>query len=211
MTGWTPNKGLPYPDDYAAVADVPKDMQALAEATDAALVAQDQNVANAAPIGTVVMYAAATAPDGWHLCNGTAHGSAELQAILGSPNTPDLRGLFITGAGGSYAVGATGGANSVTLTGAQSGEKGHNHTSVSGGNHQHNSPPGYSFMLTDPDGNVSAQNNSGGVSKPTGWVANTMAAGSHSHTIHSVGASSATQSHENRPPYYALTYIIRKG
>ena len=84
MTGYTPNKGLPYPDDYNAPANVPEDIEALAQATDSVLVEQDGVVNNAAPTGTVVMFASCTAPEGWHLCNGTAHGSSALQALLGS-------------------------------------------------------------------------------------------------------------------------------
>lgn len=40
------------------------------------------------PIGTIVMYGGTVAPAGWHLCNGTAHGSTALQAVIGSANTP---------------------------------------------------------------------------------------------------------------------------
>lgn len=47
--------------------------------------------------------AIADIPDGWQLCDGTN-------------GTPDLRNLFIVGAGDDYAVGATGGADEVTLT-----------------------------------------------------------------------------------------------
>ena len=49
MTGYTPNKMLPFPDDYNAPANVPEDIEALAQATDAAMVAQDSVVNNAAP------------------------------------------------------------------------------------------------------------------------------------------------------------------
>jgi len=39
-----------------------------------------------------------TIPSGWHLCNGTM-------------GTPDLRNVFVPGAGGIYNPGATGGVN----------------------------------------------------------------------------------------------------
>jgi hypothetical protein len=50
--------------------------------------------------GAVIEYTGAVTniPAGWALCDGTN-------------GTPDLRGLFIVGAGGTYAVGATGGSN----------------------------------------------------------------------------------------------------
>jgi microcystin-dependent protein len=241
MTGYTPGKGLPFPNDYNDPADVPADMEALAQAVDAAMVAQDTTVANAAPVGAVTMYAGPVAPDGWHLCNGTAHGSAALQAVLGSPNTPDLRSKFIVGAGSTYAVGATGGLDAVTLTAAQSGEKGHSHLASSGNNsashshtitvnaggaHTHPAPGGYDFLLTARGGWPAGSNTGGSVQRPNGYISIVDSAGSHAHsassgaastshahevTVAVVAASNAVASHENRPPYYALTYIIRKG
>jgi microcystin-dependent protein len=202
-------------------------------------------VALAAPIGAVLMYMSATAPEGWHLCNGTAHGSAALQAILGSPNTPDLRDRFIVGAGSAYTIGNTGGADLVTLTAAQSGLVAHTHGvtvnsgnathshGVSGsaaavGNHTHPAPAGYNFLLTNPGGWANGSNSTGGVQRPSGYSAGSDGGGAHSHSVsgsadtqnaahaHSASAASnaaagATASHENRPPYYALTYIIRKA
>jgi microcystin-dependent protein len=245
MTGYTPGKGLPFPNDYNDPADVPADMEALAQAVDAAMVAQDATVANAAPVGSMIMYGGNTAPEGWHLCNGTAHGSAALQAVIGSPNTPDLRSRFIVGAGTDYAVGATGGLDAVTLTSAQSGVPAHSHTitvnngnathshsvtgsTSNGGNHSHPSPSGYAFLLTNAGGWPAGSNSGGGVQRPSGYFGYTEAAGTHTHTVtgsaatqnaahaHSASAANnaaanAAQSHENRPPYYALTYIIRKG
>jgi microcystin-dependent protein len=57
------------------------------------------------PTGIIVMWnsTAASIPAGWQLCNG-------------SNGTPDLRGQFVVGAGGSYTPGDTGGASSVTLS-----------------------------------------------------------------------------------------------
>jgi microcystin-dependent protein len=92
------------------------------------------------PIGLIAPYGGGTVPVGWHLCDGSAHGSAALQAVIGSANTPDLRDRFVVGAGSTYAMGNTGGAASVTLTAAQSGLVGHSHTASSGtqsANHTH--------------------------------------------------------------------------
>lgn len=57
------------------------------------------------PVGGIILWsgAANAIPAGWALCNG-------------SNGTPDLRGRFVIGAGGSYSVGNTGGEESVTLT-----------------------------------------------------------------------------------------------
>lgn len=96
------------------------------------------------PTGFIGDWPTAVAPAGWALCDGSPHGSAALQSVLaagGLPNpqnTPDLRDLFIVAAGGSYAVGDTGGAASVTLTAAQSGSPSHTHPNSS---HTHTVDP----------------------------------------------------------------------
>jgi microcystin-dependent protein len=56
------------------------------------------------PSGVITLWSGAVSaiPSGWVLCNG-------------SNSTPDLRDRFVVGAGSTYAVGATGGANTVTL------------------------------------------------------------------------------------------------
>jgi microcystin-dependent protein len=72
------------------------------------------------PSGMIVLWSGSVAsvPTGWYLCNG-------------SNGTPDLRGKFIIGAGGSYSPGATGGNATVTLS--VSNLPAHNHDfSVSG-------------------------------------------------------------------------------
>jgi len=56
------------------------------------------------PPGIILLWSGSVAsiPSGWVLCNG-------------ANSTPDLRDRFVVGAGSSYAVNATGGANTVTL------------------------------------------------------------------------------------------------
>lgn len=57
------------------------------------------------PIGGIIIWSGSenNIPNNWHLCDGTN-------------GTPDLRGRFVIGAGGSYDVGATGGESEHTLT-----------------------------------------------------------------------------------------------
>lgn len=53
------------------------------------------------PTGTIVAYYGSTAPSGWLLCDGSStSGYSALAALVGS-TTPDLRGIFIRGAGTS--------------------------------------------------------------------------------------------------------------
>mgnify|MGYP000996376934 CR=1 FL=1 len=93
-------------------------------------IATKEYVDNAMPIGAIVAYGGSSAPAGWHICNGTAHGSSALQAVLGGPNpalTPDLSNKFIIGAGTGMNPRTTGGVASNKLTPAQTATKGHGH------------------------------------------------------------------------------------
>lgn len=120
------------------------------------------------PAGVIVMWSgtAAAVPNGWALCDG-------------SNGTPDLRGRFVVGAGGSYNVGDTGGTESVTLTVSQIPE--HSHT-----------------IPTYDDGNVRTN------TKILGYGSGSAV--SQKSTTNGTGQG---QSHENRPPYYALCYIMK--
>lgn len=97
----------------------------------------------------------------------------------GSNGTPDLRGRFIVGAGSSYSVGATGGSASVTLTEEQMPSHSHEITIR---------PASSSVSLSVPQSKGSAS-----------------AAGADVETTTAGGG----KSHENRPPYYALCYIMK--
>ena len=191
------------------------------------------------PIGSVIMYGGTSAPAGWHLCDGSAHGSTALQAVIGSANTPDLRGRFVVGTGPGYAQSATGGAATVTLTGAESGTSVHGHGTVTSGSmsanavhahsawsdaagyHDHNNY-GSNLLTAEGDFNPAGsgylyminqgQLITGGGSHAHGvGVNNASVEHSHQVTPNASAAANAAAAHENRPPYYALTYIIRKS
>ena len=87
------------------------------------------------------------------------------------------------GSGSSYSVGAQGGANSVTLTVAQMPA------------HDHDTDlDGYKVFATGPNGmGFIGYGGPGGY--PGGYV--------------NMQDTGGDQAHENRPPYYALTYIIK--
>lgn len=68
-------------------------------------------------------------PAGWVVCDG-------------QNGTPDMRGRVPVGAGGQYALGATGGADSVTLTTAQLPPHSHGGKAKSGGLHGHSASSG---------------------------------------------------------------------
>ena len=92
------------PFNNAALTGVPTAPTA-AVGTNTTQIATTAFVQAAIPSGVIVMWSGsiATIPSGWALCNGAG-------------GTPDLRDRFVVGAGSSYAVGNTGGANTVTLT-----------------------------------------------------------------------------------------------
>jgi microcystin-dependent protein len=152
------------------------------------------DISNAIPSGIITMWSGTTSniPSGWALCDG-------------SNGTPDLRDRFIVGAGGSYNVGNTGGANTVTLNINQIPS--HNHTASSSytGNHYHGMKS--HWLLVDSSGFEFTPGDGPGLRRSSGEQT-TVEAGAHSHSV-SVGSTGGGQSHENRPPYYALAYIMK--
>jgi hypothetical protein len=190
------------------------------------------DVANAAIkgiVGMIIMWSgtAATIPAKWKLCNG-ANG------------TPNLLDRFIVGAAGSYAPGAIGGAATVALgianlpahnhgvsdPGHAHGvyDPGHNHY-VNDPGHRHNIFGGRIFDLNNSAGPVSNSNggfqggqNLVGVQQvdPSGtgiWL-NASATGIGiygSGTGISTTNTGSGAAIENRPPYYALCFIMYTG
>ena len=155
------------------------------------------------PSGGIIMWSGAVAaiPSGWVLCNG-------------SNSTPDLRNRFVVGAGSSYAVNATGGADSVSLSTANL--PAHSHTfGASGFTNNSGTHTHPSVARPYPGDSGRAGNASSGA--PGLHGANikgdsTGAGGDHSHTVYVNGTTNNTGSgtaHENRPPYYALAYIMK--
>jgi len=143
------------------------------------------------PAGVIVMWSGSVAsiPSGWLICDGTS-------------GTPDLRNRFVVGAGDAYAVADTGGADSVTLTEAQMPAHTHTGSTDSAGDHSH------TFSAFVPGGNA-GENDPGGMDyiDPPGTYS-TSTAGAHTHTV-TVGSTGGGTSHENRPLYYALAYIMK--
>lgn len=159
----------------------------------ASLDAKIESALSIVPAGGIMLWsgAANTIPNGWVLCDG-------------SNNTPDLRDRFVVGAGGAYPVGDTGGADSITLSLSQIPSHSHDVsglTTNTAGEHSH------SYTKTKDSFAGSA-----GVGSTDPETGTTGKAGSHSHIITgTLGSTGGGQSHENRPPYYALCYIMYLG
>ena len=102
----------------------------------------------------------------------------------GSNSTPDLRGRFVVGyhdSNGDYDVDDTGGAESVTLSTSQLPSHSHSFTV----NNE------YADLFHPKQGMIARGENK---------------SGTESFSTNSTGSGSA---HENRPPYYALCYIMK--
>ena len=173
--------------------------------------------------GFIQMFAGATAPTGWLLCNGAAVSRttyARLFAVIGTTygagdgsttfNLPDFRDRFPVGAGSSYALNAKGGANTVTLTMNQipahtHGKSGAVTNGITGGSHTHS----MKSIWSDGSGSNSAYmmtSNRKQTTRSTDSQTHTHNLPAHEHT--SVGGGAA---HENRPPYIGINFIICTG
>ena len=171
------------------------------------------------PVGAILAYGGSNAPEGWLLCDGGRFDSQqfpELYAALGYRDTvPDLRSRFVVGAGGGYRVNDQGGKNEVGLEVTHL--PAHSHSAavaetniVNGGNSRETE-----YKVMHPDtynrGNVgdmgadySVYDRNGESAQPLSWCINFK----HSHGI-TIDSTGSNTPHENRPPYYALTYIIK--
>lgn len=166
--------------------------------TDNTQIATTAFVRDIIPAGLISLWSGSSAsiPTGWLLCDG-------------SNSTPDLRNRFIVGAGGTYAVGATGGsADAIVVS--------HTHTatstsSVTDPGHLHDmgairdAGPYGSTTITGQSledwGSANFSTQSANVSTKT-----TNISVATSTTVASAGSSGTNA---NLPPYYALCYIMK--
>lgn len=146
------------------------------------------------PIGGIILWSGSVAsiPSGWALCNG-------------SNGTPDLRNRFVVGAGSTYSPGNTGGLDKVTLSLAEMPSHFHQigvMVAKWGDNSNNRNFPDFnstSYPDSDYGGNIARWR-----TRYQGGSTNYTSAGpSNGRT------QGTTTAHENRPPYYALAYIMR--
>ena len=146
------------------------------------------------PSGTILPWYGVLSkiPDGFALCDG-------------QNGTPDLRDRFLVGAGGTYQLGNTGGENSVKLAATQIGNHYHTFGSYSNNNGYFIRLPSYAtFPMPPGSGRVwwNGRNGGGGFDGPLATQSLDM--------VTSLAISTAAQeAHENRPPYYALFFIMK--
>lgn len=145
------------------------------------------------PSGGIIMWSGtvATIPSGWLLCDGTN-------------GTPNLQDRFVVGAGNNYNPGDTGGADSVTLTTSEIPSHTHTGTTDTDGAHSHDINI-YDAPYFTPVYRTGATFNIGNNTQNT---RTTEVGGAHSHAF-TTDATGGGSAHENRPPYYALAYIMK--
>lgn len=157
------------------------------------------------PVGSIFPFVGGQAPTGFAMCNGQTLDRtqfADLFRLIGTKygttnsnnfKVPDLSGRFLVGVGTGYSLGDTGGSQTVALTAAQMPIHSHDVTGKA-----------------DQAGRAGVGMYASNVSGGSGWqVLSTTEQGSLSGlTTTSAGSG---QAHENRPPYFALEYIIRTG
>ena len=142
------------------------------------------------PLGGIIMWygSTGTIPSGWSLCDGTT---------VNGYATPNLRDRFVIGAGNSYAVNATGGSTTDTVT-------------ISGSD---------TVNISASD-NVTISGTTGQVQQSGGSAYTSMySQANHTHSFSGSATVNITASDtvnisgsdtvNTIPPYYALCYIMR--
>lgn len=211
----------------------------------------DYKVAVNTPAGVMQMYGGSSAPTGWLLCDGTAVSRSTysaLFAVIGTTfgagngtttfNVPDMRSRMPIGVGTGTGLSArtlagTGGVESVTLTGAQSGTSAHGHgntftvsdgvadrTGTDDTDHTHTYTVNGRQSATASHGHsgsttaATAASNAGATNYALGGTSSGRSV-LHRHPVYFSGSVSnsteanATSSHENMPPFVGLNFIIK--
>ena len=186
-------------DINAAISRIYKaDVEAIRNLADLSKKIQDKNGLTVAgnltvqgsfnylPTGSIIAYNQTIAPTGWAICNG-------------SQGTPDLRGRFIFGNGGSRGMNSTGGAETVTLTEAQLPS--HTHTAnVNDPGHQHHMIEGMGIVHGGRQW-YARDGGWGGANPRTNKTTTGITVG--------ISYTGSNHPHENMPPFYVLTYIMK--
>ena len=168
------------------------------------------------PKGTILPWYGKSSdiPEGFALCDG-------------AKGTPDLRNRFLVGAGSNYALGDMGGEDQVKLSGTQIGNHYHYWSSMysdgKSGNYRHSGLKLISFLngynagisvdAPFPSGNKMVSfftHNAIPSDMGTRRISSSYFASEKMSYITSYAVGTAAQeAHENRPPYYALYYIMK--
>ncbi len=152
------------------------------------------------PVGGIIMWSGVYTPKGWVFCNG--NNGEQINGLY----IPDLRDRFIVGASNiNFAAPATqgpiinpvgGGVSRNYEPGDTGGESAHSLTVDEMPSHNHTLTAGVSIWFMNPQYRPDV-NYVSGIYEP-GTTGNTGG-----------GVNGTAYYHENRPPYYALAFIMR--
>lgn len=162
------------------------------------------------PVGKIMMYASATPPARWLVCDGRAVSRTKysaLFAVIGTTygagdnsstfNLPDFSGRMPYGG----EVGETGGEAEVTLSVDEMPAHAHTGTAASAGAHTH------SYSSPDFRGSSLGSGNIAGMASSSH---DTGSAGAHTHDL-SLNNTGGGQAHNNMPPYLGISFLIYTG
>jgi hypothetical protein len=157
-------------------------------------------VAAVMPLGAIMIHSGtdANVPSGWHICDGGTYGGKA---------SPDLRDRFVIGAGGDYAVNATGGTatwnGTITPTGSVTiGD--HTLTTAELPAHTHQFEEYYSPVNNFRGSGVGVAYST--ITSSARTIDNqTSGGGAHGHA----GSTASITAIDPRPPYYSLYYIMK--
>jgi hypothetical protein len=179
---------------------------------------------NGVPSGTIMAYVGTTPPVGWLLCDGSSFPDnvyyAQLKALLGGLNTPNLSARYLRG------TGVQEGRGGIALKGTQYDElrqhaHGVNITTTTNGNHEHNPGNGFTKLLRADNrywvnwGSTSSTNPTNPTIAGSLNVyesANIPYAGDHQHQVNgnTASAGSADGAYGDTRPYsYGVNWIIK--
>lgn len=126
----------------------------------------------------------------------TTGSSTSPAALYDGTSWTQIKDRFLIGAGGSYALGSTGGSATHTMSAAEMPAHSHSATVSSSGEHSHNVTSYYNT------GSVSVQANSYGDHHPAYPTNSTSSAGAHTHTA-TIGNAGGGQAFSIMNPYVA--------
>jgi len=216
LTNPTGSSSLTSPDHAGQHTDANDAIEALQAKvgvnSSAVTTSLDYKVRINTPSGAILPYAGSSAPTGWLLCDGSLVSTttyASLFAVIGYTygssgatfQLPDLRGRVPVGkapSGTFGTLGGSGGVETVTLTGAQSGVPAHSHTITDNG-HSHNLP----YVYGASGGTV------GMLVSGVTTLGQLVGSSTTGISVNNNTAANAASAHTNLQPYIVLNYIIK--
>lgn len=166
---------------------------------------------NGAPTGSIMPFVGTTAPEGWALCDGASIASvadgAALRDLIGD-FTPDLRGMFLRGAGTNAKTGYTTYEGPGVKSFQKDENKKHNHKvdidTENTGEHSHEDR--FTIVATAPIQYIPGLSVKSFLSVGTPVKPQTDIKGKHNHNVNGLTLDSGT---ESRPVNYGVNYIIK--